>query len=105
MRFMVFTSPTDESWLSPPSAVAYKEQIDFWRRAVETGAVEAALHGKGRAIFVVNAGSEADLDTFLRAVPLAYDMNLTIELLEDFFDHATSVHAYLQDKEAKHGLV
>jgi hypothetical protein len=101
---MVFTSPTDEGLRSPPSAVAYKEQMDYWRTAVEAGAVEAALHGQGRAIFLVNAKSEADLDTFLQAVPLADQMNRTVEPLEDFFDHATRIHAYLQENDANGGL-
>jgi hypothetical protein len=101
MRFMVFVSPTQEGLKSPPSAAAYQEQVDFWREATTSGTVEAALHGKGRAIFVVNADSEAGVESFLQSVPLAYQMYRSIEPLEDFFEHAERIHGYLVENDAR----
>jgi hypothetical protein len=103
MRFMVFTSPTEEGLKLPPKAVAYKEHIDFMRGAVESGIILAALHGKGRAIFMVNADSELDVDAFFRSAPLAYQTNWVVEPLEDFFEHAHRIHAYLLERDAKRG--
>ena len=97
---MVFVSPTDDGLKRPPSAAAYQEQVDFWHAAVESRAVENALHGKGRAIFIVNGRSEGDVDAFLRSAPLAHQMNRAIEPLEDFFEHAARIHGYLLENDA-----
>jgi hypothetical protein len=101
MRFMVFTSPTEEGLKSPPTATTYTEQVDFMRAAVESGTIQIALHGKGRAIFVVNGDTETDVHTFFRSAPLADQMNRVVEPLEDFFEHAHRIHGYLLENDAK----
>jgi hypothetical protein len=103
MRFIVFTSPTEDDFKNPPCAAAYKAHVDFMRSAVDSGTIEAALHGRGRAIFLVNANSETDVDAFFRSAPLAHHMGCVVEPLEDFFDHARRIHANLLERDAKGG--
>ncbi|HLZ84152.1 MAG TPA: hypothetical protein VKQ54_11350 [Caulobacteraceae bacterium] len=103
MKFMVFTSPTEEGLKNPPSAAAYGAHVEFMRSAVDSGVIQTALHGKGRAIFVVNADTELEVDVFFRSAPLAYQMKRVVEPLEDFFEHARRIHAYLLESDVKHG--
>jgi hypothetical protein len=83
MKFMVFTSPTEDGLKNPPAAAAYNSQIDALRAAIETGRVEAAHHGRGRAIYLVNGASEQDVEDFFASISLANQMKRVIEPLED----------------------
>jgi hypothetical protein len=99
VKFMVFTSPTDDTIKHPPTAAMYNSQISAVRDAIETGKLDTAFHGRGRALYITNGASEQEVDDFFRSIPLAGQMQRTIEPLEDFFEHAERISAYL----ATHG--
>lgn len=101
MKFLVFTSPTEDGLQNPPSAQQYGGHVAFMRAAVSTGRIELALHGNRRAIWLVNGTSASEVEAFFRSVPLAFSMNLEVEALEDFFEHAGRIHSWLAENDAK----
>ncbi|HSZ52867.1 MAG TPA: hypothetical protein VK801_14965 [Caulobacteraceae bacterium] len=101
MKFLVFTSPSEEVLKNPPLARDYEEQVEFMRAAVASGRIARALHGQGRAIWLVNGESEPEVAAFFESVPLAFSMKREIEPLEDFFEHAKRVHAWLAENDGK----
>jgi hypothetical protein len=103
MKFMVFTSPTEDGINNPPTAPEYNSQIDGVRAAIVNGRVETVYHGRGRAIYVVNGASEQDVENFFASIPRAHQMKRIIEPLEDFFEHATRISAYLTAEDEKRG--
>ena len=99
MKFLVFTSPTEDGLKRPPTAAAYQALIDELRRAAADGRIVQALHGDSRAIFMVEAESTQAVAALFDALPLAFQTNRTIEPLEDFFDHARRVHGWLAEND------
>ena len=95
MKFMVFTSPSESGLKDPPTAAAYKQQIDRYRQAISDGIIDSIYYGKGRAMLLVNGASEADVTAFLLKLPNARKMQRQIEPLEDFFEHAARVYSRL----------
>lgn len=101
MKFLVFTSPTEDGLKNPPSAADYDKHVEFMRAAMVSGRIGWALHGRGRAIWLVNGTSESDVEDFFKSLPLAFSMKREIEPLEDFFEHAKRIHNWLADNDAE----
>jgi len=98
MKFLVSTCPKDERPRSSPTAAEFEAHIAWFRARLADKTIDLAGHAEGRALFIFNAPSPAELETLMDTIPLAGQMKWMIEPLTDFFEHTARVTAYLKSQ-------
>jgi hypothetical protein len=96
MKFLVSTRPAEGVSQQLPSAEAFEEQTDWFRRHIASGVIDCAHHAPDRAVFIFNAESQAALEALMDQIPLADQMARQIEPLSNFWEHTAGVTAYLR---------